>query len=244
MASGYTIAGILLGVRCCPRGRDRRRAVVRGLAPAPGAARAPAPAAARALNERPGRALASVGPCCARTPSARFEQGFLRRRLVTGAREFPFISAASHRAILREQERVPVAVAEDERRTWWMFRDRFFWEDDGLERRRGRGARPRARPAAAAADRRGPSDLMAAEAAAAGPRREPIPEDVRARGLPARRRPLRGLRIGGAAPVRPRDPGRARRGLDRRRTSRCCARRATARRAPRCVSVDGAPAVA
>ena len=28
---------------------------------------------------------------------------------------------------------VPVAVAVDERRTWWMFRGRFFWEDDGLE---------------------------------------------------------------------------------------------------------------
>ena len=23
-------------------------------------------------------------------------------------------------------------MAEDERRTWWMYRGRFFWEDDGL----------------------------------------------------------------------------------------------------------------
>ena len=64
--------------------------------------------------------------------NARFESGFLRRRLVSGRREFEFISSMAHRAILAEQRTVPVAVAEDERRTWWMFRDRFFWEDDGL----------------------------------------------------------------------------------------------------------------
>jgi hypothetical protein len=109
---------------------------------------------------------------------ARWERGFMRRRLVSGTREFAFISAAAHRAILREQEEAPVAVAEDERRTWWMYRDRFFWEDDGLEpgevqalvherERRLRKRIARAR------------DLMEAEAAAEGPRREPIPEDVR-----------------------------------------------------------------
>lgn len=109
---------------------------------------------------------------------ARWERGFMRRRLVSGAREFAFISAGTHRAVMREQAEVPVPVAEDERRTWWMYRDRVYWEDDGLDAeevaalvhdrdRRRRRRIDRAR------------DLMEAEAAAAGPRREPIPEDVR-----------------------------------------------------------------
>jgi hypothetical protein len=109
--------------------------------------------------------------------NARFETGFLRRRLVSGRREFDFISAAAHRAILRDQEHVPVPVAEDDRRTWWMFRGRFFWEDDGLaedevaalllERERRRRRRlERAK------------DLMLAEEET-GARREGIPEAVR-----------------------------------------------------------------
>ena len=110
--------------------------------------------------------------------NARFESGFLRRRLVSGRREFEFISAMAHRAILAEQRTVPVAVAEDERRTWWMFRDRFFWEDDGLGpdevaalvHERERRLRKRIERA---------QDLMAADAEAVGPRREGIPEDVR-----------------------------------------------------------------
>ena len=110
--------------------------------------------------------------------NARFESGFLRRRLVSGRREFDFISAMAHRAILAEQRTVPVAVAEDERRTWWMFRDRFFWEDDGLGpgevaalvHERERRLRRRIERA---------QDLMAAGAEASGPRREPINEDVR-----------------------------------------------------------------
>lgn len=113
-------------------------------------------------------------------PAARFERGFLRRRLVSGRREFAFISAGAHRAILGEQRSAPVAVGEDGRRTWWMFRDRFFWEDDGLDadavaalvHERDRRLRRRIERA---------RDLMALDAAAdaAGPRRAPIPEDVR-----------------------------------------------------------------
>jgi hypothetical protein len=111
-------------------------------------------------------------------PHARFEDAFLRRRFVSGRREFSFISGRAHRAILRDQEEVPVAVAAEERRTWWMFRGRFFWEDDGLgpdevmalvhERERRRRRR---------IDRA--VDMMHADAAAAGPRRESLPEDVR-----------------------------------------------------------------
>jgi hypothetical protein len=112
-------------------------------------------------------------------PSARFESGFLRRRLVSGRREFAFISSGAHRAIVRDQRSVPVPVGEDQRRTWWMFRDRFFWEDDGLNaeevealvHERDRRLRRRIERA---------QDLLAAEAAAEeGPRREPIPEEVR-----------------------------------------------------------------
>jgi hypothetical protein len=110
--------------------------------------------------------------------NARFEQGFMRRRFVSGRREFRFISRMTHRAILREQESAPVAVAEDERRTWWMYRGRFFWEDDALApddvmalvHERDRRLRRRIDRA---------KDLMLAEAAEAGPRREPIPEEVR-----------------------------------------------------------------
>lgn len=109
---------------------------------------------------------------------ARFEPGFLRRRFVSGRREFDFISGLTHRAILREQESAPVPVAEDERRTWWMFRGRFFWEDDGLAadevmaliHERERRLRRRIERA---------KDMMVADAEVPGPRREPIPEDVR-----------------------------------------------------------------
>lgn len=109
---------------------------------------------------------------------AGFESGFLRRRFVSGRREFDFISGMTHRAILREQETAPVAVAQDERRTWWMFRGRFFWEDDGLApddvlalvHERDRRLRRRIERA---------RDLMIAEEQSAGPRREPISEDVR-----------------------------------------------------------------
>jgi hypothetical protein len=102
----------------------------------------------------------------------------MRRRFVSGRREFRFISRMTHRAILREQESAPVAVAEDERRTWWMYRGRFFWEDDALApddvmalvHERDRRLRRRIDRA---------KDLMLAEAAGPGPRREPIPEEVR-----------------------------------------------------------------
>ena len=65
-------------------------------------------------------------------PSARFEPGLLRCRFVSGRRDFRPLSRMTYRAILRDQREAPVAVAADERRTWWMFRDRVFWEDDGL----------------------------------------------------------------------------------------------------------------
>lgn len=111
-------------------------------------------------------------------PSARFEPGLLRCRFVSGRRDFRPISRMTYRAILRDQRAAPVAVAADDRRTWWMFRDRLFWEDDGLapgevmalalERERRR--RRRIERAV---------DAMDAEREAAGPRRAPISEEVR-----------------------------------------------------------------
>ncbi len=102
----------------------------------------------------------------------------MRRRFVSGRREFRFISGQTHRAIMREQESTPVAVAEDERRTWWMFRGRFFWEDDGLAgdevmaliHERERRLRRRIERA---------KDAMVADAEPGGPRRESISEDIR-----------------------------------------------------------------
>ena len=133
----------------------------------------------------------------------------------------------AHRAILAEQRTVPVAVAEDERRTWWMFRDRFFWEDDGLGpdevmalvHERERRLRRRIERA---------QDLMAADAEAAGPRREAIPEDVRREVFRRDGGRCVDLRLGRAAAVRPRDPGRAGRGVHGRPTSSCSAPPATA----------------
>ncbi len=111
-------------------------------------------------------------------PNARFEPAFLRRRFVSGRREFRFISGSAHRAIVRDQEHEPVAVAEDAPRTWWMFRGRFYWEDEGLApgevmalvHERDRRKRRRLDRA---------MDMMAAEAEPAGPRREGVPEEVR-----------------------------------------------------------------
>lgn len=111
-------------------------------------------------------------------PHARYERGFLRRRFVSGRRLFGAISASAHRSIEREQREAPVAVATEERRTWWMFQDRFFWEDDGLDAddvmalvlERERRRRRRIERA---------KDAMRADAQPGGPRRAAIPEEVR-----------------------------------------------------------------
>ena len=109
--------------------------------------------------------------------NAHFAAGFMRRRLISGHVEFPAVSRGAHRAMLRAQVDEPAIVGRDERRTWWMFRDRIYWEDDGLEpdevkallvdrERRLRRRIERAK------------DLMEADGAG-GPRREPLPEDLR-----------------------------------------------------------------
>lgn len=111
-------------------------------------------------------------------PNARFESAFMRRRFVSGRREFRFISGRAHRGILRDQETAPVAVAADDRRTWWMFRGRFFWEDDGLEAEEVRAlVHERERRRRRRVERA--LDMMRAEGPTDGRRREGVPEEVR-----------------------------------------------------------------
>lgn len=110
--------------------------------------------------------------------AAHFAAGYLRRRFVSGRLAFPPISRGAHRQVMRRQCERPVAVAAHDRSVWWMFRDRFYRADEGLaedevlallhERERRRRRR---------IDRA--LDLMRADEAAAGPRREPLSEDVR-----------------------------------------------------------------
>jgi hypothetical protein len=111
-------------------------------------------------------------------PSARFVPGLLRCRFVSGRRDFRPMSRMTYRAILRDQRESPVAVAADERRTWWMYRDRLFWEDDGLEAREVMAlALERERRRRRRIDRA--VDALGAERDADGPRREAIPEETR-----------------------------------------------------------------
>ncbi len=87
------------------------------------------------------------------------------------------LSKGSYRRMDAEQERVPVLVCTRERRRWWAFKGRIYWEDEAYhgddvaalvlarERRKERQLQ-RAR------------DLVSAEAEPSSVR-EPIPEDVR-----------------------------------------------------------------
>lgn len=109
-------------------------------------------------------------------PTAHFERGLLRCRFVSGRRDFRPMSRMAHSVILRDQESAPVAVAAEDRRTWWMFRGRFFWEDDGLEAQEVMAlALERERRRRRRIDRA----LDAMGDGRPGPRRESIPEEVR-----------------------------------------------------------------
>jgi 5-methylcytosine-specific restriction endonuclease McrA len=90
--------------------------------------------------------------------------------LVWGSRRF---------AALRERQAVvPVTLCEDGRRRYWLFEDRVYWEDDGLEAAdvraliREREHRTRRRLERAHA--------LAAGVAEPAPRRSPIPRELRA----------------------------------------------------------------
>jgi hypothetical protein len=83
-------------------------------------------------------------------------------------------------AALRDRQTVvPVALHAEGRRRYWLFEDRVYWEDDGLEAAdvraliREREHRTRRRLERAHA-------LAAGDAEPAGPRRAPIPRALRA----------------------------------------------------------------
>ena len=112
---------------------------------------------------------------------ARFDsEGWLRRRhrFRSGrlAAERPIGSRALARAERLQREQ-PLALVEADGRRWWWFRDCFYWEDDDLtvedvialvaERERRRRRRLERAHAALQAERD------------PGPRREPIPREVR-----------------------------------------------------------------
>lgn len=109
---------------------------------------------------------------------AHFAAGFLRARLVRGELAFRPVPRRTHRRWLAEQHHRPVAVAHHEDRTWWLYRDRFYWDDDGLAADEvhalleDRERRKRRRIERA-------MDLMAAERSGERERREPIGEALR-----------------------------------------------------------------
>jgi 5-methylcytosine-specific restriction endonuclease McrA len=75
-----------------------------------------------------------------RDSSARFVKSgawiFSRYRLqVPGGVAPRSLNEAIFRRLRREQEEMPVALVQDEgmRRQWWLFRDEFYWEDEGYD---------------------------------------------------------------------------------------------------------------
>ena len=79
------------------------------------------------------------------------------------------------RALQARQTAEPVALHAAGRRRWWLFEDRVFWEDEGLSAADVR-ALVRERELRA---RRRLERAHAVAAAAPGPRRQPIPAELR-----------------------------------------------------------------
>jgi 5-methylcytosine-specific restriction endonuclease McrA len=119
-----------------------------------------------------------------RDTTARFQKSGLwllaQYRLVIGntasARRW---NAARASDLLRRQQSEPVALLEDgsRRRTWWMFRNEIYWEEDGLDATQVK---------ALALERLTKKDRRIARAVALMEQtdtftstREPIPDDVR-----------------------------------------------------------------
>jgi len=86
--------------------------------------------------------------------------------------------ARAFRRLQREQWERPVPLLRDDRRTWWAFEDRIWWEDEDLAaedvlalvRERERRGRRRLERAHAA---------LVADGEPEAPRRAPIPREVR-----------------------------------------------------------------
>lgn len=73
-----------------------------------------------------------------RDTNVRFEKVgfafFSRYHFVSGKLDVA-MSKEQHAGIMTRQQETPVSVAVDEerRRTYWLFRDEFYWEDDGYD---------------------------------------------------------------------------------------------------------------
>lgn len=109
---------------------------------------------------------------------AQIVAGFWRARLVSGDRPFVSVPRREHRRWCAQQQHAPVEVGQHDGRTWWLYLDRIYWDDDGLgadevhallaeRERRKRRQIERAK------------DLLAAERSAPSTRREPIGEALR-----------------------------------------------------------------
>lgn len=109
--------------------------------------------------------------------SAGFVTSLLSSRFVAGDLEGPSHGRGWGRRTAREAELAPVPLLRSERRTWWMFRDRFYWEDDDLDAEAVHALLlERERKKRRQIDRA--VDLMRA-GEAEGPRREPISQEIR-----------------------------------------------------------------
>ena len=119
-----------------------------------------------------------------RDTTARFEvAGFwiFQRFHFTAGKMGVSYEPADYNKIYRIQKDKPVLIMSDRsrQRTWWMFRDEFYWEDDGYDatavkaliRERQTQRDRRVRRAVA---------LMEQTEVIAEPARQPIPDDVRA----------------------------------------------------------------
>ncbi|HEY6779913.1 MAG TPA: HNH endonuclease signature motif containing protein [Thermoleophilaceae bacterium] len=100
-----------------------------------------------------------------------------RYRFETGKLLGAPITSQALTAATQLQPLEPVFVFEHERRRWWWFKDRFYWDDDGLSvedvfallvERERRKRRQLERAHANLAQERAPS-----------PRREPLPRELR-----------------------------------------------------------------
>ncbi len=77
-----------------------------------------------------------------RDTSGRFEKSgfslFARYRFYAGkAQSDKTWNLAEANALLQRQQETPVLMLSDDegRRSWWLFRDEFYWEDEGYEER-------------------------------------------------------------------------------------------------------------
>jgi len=120
-----------------------------------------------------------------RDTSARFERSgswiFARYRFSAGReRSGKAWNVAQANTVLSRQQDEPVPLMNDPvtRRTWWMFRDEFYWEDEGYE---GREVRALLLERLTQKDRRVQRAvaLMEQTEALDSPARAPIPDEVK-----------------------------------------------------------------